>query len=54
MAASLPLIENEFTHLPLVFTAVIISNKEMEDIVKTVKYLEESGLLIRGVREKNN
>ena len=28
-----------------------ISNKEMEDIMKIVKSLEESGLLIKGVRE---
>ena len=29
--------------------AQMISNKEMEDIMKLVKYLEESGLLIKGV-----
>ena len=32
-------------------TALIISNKEMEDIIKIVKSLEESGLLTKGVRE---
>ena len=32
-------------------TALIISNKEMEDIMKIVKSLEESGLLIEGVSE---
>ena len=30
---------------------LIISNKEMNDIMKTVKSLEESGLLIKGVSE---
>ena len=29
----------------------IISNKEMEDIMKVVKSLEESGLLIKGITE---
>ena len=32
-------------------TTLIISNKEMEDIMKIVKSLEESGLLIKGVSE---
>ena len=32
-------------------TALIISNEEMEDIVKTVKSFEESGLLIKGISE---
>ena len=32
-------------------TALIISNEEMNDIVKIVKSLEESGLLIKGVSE---
>ena len=32
-------------------TASIISNKEMEDIMKIVKSLEESGLLKKGVSE---
>ena len=32
-------------------TVLIISNKEMEDIMKIVKSLEESGLLIPGVSE---
>ena len=32
-------------------TTLIISNNEMEDIMKTVKYLEDSGLLLKGVSE---
>ena len=32
-------------------TALIISNKEMEGIMKITKSLEESGLLIKGVSE---
>ena len=32
-------------------TALIISNKEMEDIMKIVKLLKESGLLIKGIIE---
>ena len=32
-------------------TALITSNEEMEDIMKIVKSLEESGLLIKGVSE---
>ena len=32
-------------------TIFIISNKEMNDIMKITKYLEESGLLIKGVSE---
>ena len=32
-------------------TALIISNKEMNDTMKLVKSLEESGLLIKGVSE---
>ena len=35
------------------FTTLIISNKEMEDIMKMVKSLEESGLLIKGISETN-
>ena len=31
------------------FTKLIISNEEMEDIIKIVKSLEDSGLLIKGV-----
>ena len=34
------------------FTTLIISNEEMNDIMKIVKSLEESGLLIKGVSEK--
>ena len=30
-------------------TALIISNDEMKDIIKIVKYLEDSGLLLKGV-----
>ena len=33
------------------FTSLIISNEEMEDIVKIVKSLEDSVLLIKGVSE---
>ena len=33
------------------FTALIISNKDMNDIMKIIKFLEESGLLIKGVSE---
>ena len=32
-------------------TALIISSEEMNDIMKIVKSLEESGLLIKGVSE---
>ena len=32
-------------------TALLISNEEMEDIMKIVKFLEESGLLIKGITE---
>ena len=32
-------------------TALIISNNEMEDIIKIVKSLEDSGLLLKGVTE---
>ena len=32
-------------------TVLIISNEEMEDIMKIVKSLEEAGLLIKGVSE---
>ena len=34
------------------FTTLIISNEEMEDIMKIVKSLEESGSLIKGISEK--
>ena len=34
------------------FTTLIISNEEMNDIMKIVKSLQESGLLIKGVSEK--
>ena len=30
-------------------TTLIISNDEIEDIIKIVKYLEDSGLLLKGV-----
>ena len=33
------------------FTALINSNEEMNDVMKTVKSLEESGLIIKGVSE---
>ena len=32
-------------------TTLIISNEEMNDILKIVKSLEESGLLIKGIRK---
>ena len=32
-------------------TKLIISNDEIEDIIKIVKYLEDSGLLLKGVTE---
>ena len=32
-------------------TTLIISNEEMDDIMKIGKYLEKSGLLIKGVSE---
>ena len=34
-----------------VTTELIISNEEMENVMKTVKSLEESRLLIKGIRE---
>ena len=34
------------------FTTLIISNEEMNDIMKLIKSLEESGLLIKSVTEK--
>ena len=34
-------------------TTLLISNKEMNDEIKIIKLLEESGLLIKGVSEKN-
>ena len=33
-------------------TTLIISNEEMNDILKIDKYLEESGLLTKGVRQR--
>ena len=33
-------------------TTLIISNNEMEDIIKIVKSLEDSGLLLEGVTEQ--
>ena len=36
---------------PQTTTALIISNDEMEDIIKIVKSLEDSGLLLKGVSE---
>ena len=32
-------------------TTLIISNDEMNDIIKIVKYLEDSGLLLKDVTE---
>ena len=37
--------------LPSRMNTLIISNEEMNDITKIVKFLEESGLLIKGVSE---
>ena len=37
--------------IPLGLTALIISNVEIEDIMKTVTSLEKLGLLIKGIRE---
>ena len=34
-------------------TALIISNEEMEDIMKIIKSLEKSGLLIKRISETN-
>ena len=34
-------------------TALIVSNEEMNNIMKIVKSLEESSLLIKGIRETN-
>ena len=34
-------------------TTLIISNKKMKDIMKIVKSLEETSLLIKGTRETN-
>ena len=34
-------------------TTIIISNEEMEDIMKILRSLEESGLLIKCVSKKN-
>ena len=38
-------------HNHLSSTTLIISNDEMEDIIKIVKSLEDSGLLLKGVTE---
>ena len=35
----------------LSMTTLIISNEKISDIMKTVKFLEESGLLIKGVSD---
>ena len=32
-------------------TTLIISNEEIQDIIKIIKYLEKSGLLMRGIHE---
>ena len=34
------------------FTTLIISNEEINDIMKIVKSLQKSGLLIKGISEK--
>ena len=33
-------------------TVLIISNKEMEDIIKMIESIEESGLQMKGINEK--
>ena len=38
--------------LTLIITTLIVSNKEMNDITKIIKSLEESALLIKDVKEK--
>ena len=40
--------------LPLCTTTMIISNQEMNDIMKIVKSLEESSLLIKGFIDKRH
>ena len=35
-------------------TKLIISNKQMSDIIKIIKSLEESGLLIKDIRKTVN
>ena len=37
--------------LGLCNTTLMISNDELEDIVRTIKYLEDSGLLFKGFSE---
>ena len=37
--------------LGLGFTTLIISNEQMEDILKIIKYIKEFGFLIKGVGE---
>ena len=32
-------------------TTTLISNNEMEDVIKILKYLEDSGILLKGVTE---
>ena len=32
-------------------TTLIISNKDMDDLIKTVKSLKDSGLLLKGITE---
>ena len=39
------------SHIHPSYTTLIISNDEMEDIIKIVKSLEDSGLLLKGVTE---
>ena len=35
------------------FTTLIIYNEQMKNIMRVVKPLEESGLLMKGISEKN-
>ena len=49
MAATDVVVQNKINGSGI--TALIISNEEMEDIMKIVKSLEESGLLIKGINK---
>ena len=46
-----PFMKNNWTWYAYYETALTISNKEINDIMKLVKSLQESGLLIKGVSE---
>ena len=40
-------------HKKILHTTLTISNEEMNDIMKIIKYFDQSGLLIEGVSETN-